>query len=670
MRSKFPLIAFCLILLPVFSFAKHMAVLETISQKGLLTLQEKQYLTDILRSQAISVLPVEQNWTIMTRENISVMLPPGKTIEECEGTCLAETGKNISADFVAQARVSQFGSSYAISAELYETSGNKLVASFNGRGETLDDIEKILKAQGPEFFKKARGVSGNFTDFGSAGNFAFQVNQRYIVEILSTPAGAIPTVDGKAFSNCTSTPCKIQLDAGEHRFMLSKERFEDKDTVVNVTANNQRVAMTLFPNIGSLDLKPAIPENLKQYPFDISIDGKMGRYGVNELSPGIHEVKIKHECFDPLSFKVAISKGKVESFTDSLVRGIGGLKLDVLQGGEPQSVSVYFDGEKVGETPYTGEVPMCTKIEVGYQGYREKVAVELVWHEVVKTTYEMKARQTVDAAEEIRQNAEKAYAELDDKPKEEPVVESPKKEETPKQEAPQQEAFKQEPKQEEPLRKKFWAGISVAATYNDFYGTKFGFGNLNSGDDYTLKVDGVDDVLGNYGGFGANIGISGLYLFTPRFGLRADLMLASRRGSGESDITVRVVWDDESRLPEKSDMELEYYVRQMNIDIPLAMRVMLPKSIYAELGPMMSFNLYSKTKFSVTDIYGTEEYREHGLFNTFEFDVLAGVGVMRYIGKSILDFNLRFVLGVTPLSDAKDSPKTWQGQFNIAYWFI
>lgn len=37
------------------------------------------------------------------------MLPPGKKIEECEGECLVETGKNINADYIAQARVGRFG---------------------------------------------------------------------------------------------------------------------------------------------------------------------------------------------------------------------------------------------------------------------------------------------------------------------------------------------------------------------------------------------------------------------------------------------------------------------------------------------------------------------------------------------------------------------------------
>lgn len=653
MHLKFTLLLLCLVLLPVFSAAKHMAVLETISQNGLLTLQEKQYLTDILRGQAVMVLPAEQNWTIMTRENINVMLPPGKTIEECEGTCLAETGRNIAADFVAQARISQFGSSLAISVELYETAGNKLVSSFNARGETLDDIEKIIKEQAPNFFKKARGATWGggtgFGDFGSADNFSFQGNQRVIVEIMTSPSGAIPTVDGKAFPKCMSTPCKVQLEVGEHRFVFSKERFEDKDTLINVVESNQVISLNLSPNIGSLDINPYVSESLKQYPLKVTIDGKKGQVGNNDLTPGLHEVSIKHPCYDPLSFKASVEKGKIATFREDLKRGIGGLELDVYQGGEPLSVSVYFDGTMVGKTPFSGEVPMCTKVEVGDSDYREVVAVDLKWHEVVKVSHEMKERKVAPVADDTRDLAEMAYDELDGNKPERRV-------------APL--------KQDEPPQKRFWGGVFAAATYNDFYGTEFGFGKLKSGDDYTLKVEGADDVLGNYWGVGANIGFGGLYLLTSNIGFRADVGVAWRQGSGKSDVTVKVFWYEEGRDPEKSDLEIDYHINQINIDVPLALRVMLPSMVYAEVGPIMSFNLYSKCEFDIDDEFGTQEIREDNTFKAFEFDVFGGVGVMRPIGKSFLDFSLRFVLGITPLNDSNDAPKTWQGQFNIAYWFI
>lgn len=628
MRTKLSLTGLFIVLLPMLSIAKQVAVLETNSQKDLLTPQEKQYLTDVLRGEAVRVLPAEQDWTVMTRESINALLPPEKAVEECEGACITETGKAISADYVAQARVIQFGSSLAISVELYELADNKLVSSFNGRGGNVEDIEKIIKDQSPDFFKKA---CGSTCDTQSAVENAPQGGQRVIVEIETEPSGAVPMIDGKAIRKCTSTPCKALLEVGEHRLSLSKKLFEDKDSLVNIVENNQKFSLKLESNAGSLDIRPVIQKEFEQYPIKVKIDGEQGQAGTNELAPGTHKIVVKHPCYDPIKFNATIEKGKTAIFSDSLKLGVGGLELEVQQGGKPQSVPVYFDGVKMGVTPFSGEVPLCAKIEVGDSASREAVAVELKWHEIVKVTHEMKPLKTDQASK--KESA---------KPKE----------------------------QKNPLNKKFWAGAFVAATYNDFYGTKFGFGNLKSGEDYALRVDGTDDILGNYWGVGANIGISGLYLFNPMLALRADLGIASRRGSGKSDVSVKLFWNDGSRQPEKSDLEMEYYVRQINIDIPLALRVMLPSKVYAEAGPMMSFNLYSKTKFSVTDIYGTEHFREHDCFDTFEFAIVSGVGVTRPIGKTMLDVGLRFVVGVTSLNDADDSPKTWQWQFNVAYWFI
>lgn len=126
--------------------ATHVAVLETTSEKDVIGRSEKVFLTDKLRDRAKAVLPAYMGYVIMTRENINAMLPPGKSIEECEGSCLVETGKNISADYVAQARVGKFGKQLTLTVELYETAANNLVASFTTRKDDavglLEDIEK------------------------------------------------------------------------------------------------------------------------------------------------------------------------------------------------------------------------------------------------------------------------------------------------------------------------------------------------------------------------------------------------------------------------------------------------------------------------------------------------------------------------------------------------
>ena len=131
------ILVFCF---PALLFATHVAVLETISAKDALSLEEKQYLTDVLRSEAVRALPASKGFVIMTRENIQMMLPPGKAIEDCEGSCLVETGKNISADYVAQGRIGRFGSNLTITVELYETAGNKLIGSFAAK--SFDGVRK------------------------------------------------------------------------------------------------------------------------------------------------------------------------------------------------------------------------------------------------------------------------------------------------------------------------------------------------------------------------------------------------------------------------------------------------------------------------------------------------------------------------------------------------
>lgn len=152
---------FCLAFLTTPSMATFVAVLETAADghaKDKVSFSDRQYLTNVLRGQAVKVLPASQNYTIMTRENIMQMLPPGKSIEDCEGSCIVETGKNIAADYVSQARVGLFGNWITLSVELYETAGNKLVASFNGRGTDVEALLDLIKQRSPGFFSSIKNV--------------------------------------------------------------------------------------------------------------------------------------------------------------------------------------------------------------------------------------------------------------------------------------------------------------------------------------------------------------------------------------------------------------------------------------------------------------------------------------------------------------------------------
>jgi hypothetical protein len=161
-----------------------------------------------------------------------------------------------------------------------------------------------------------------------------------------------------------------------------------------------------------------------------------------------------------------------------------------------------------------------------------------------------------------------------------------------------------------------------------------------------------------------------MFIASPYFNLRSDLNIALRQGTGKTNASVILDWKDSDKTDEKSDLEIEYSATQLNIDLPFLARVTIPGAIYFEAGPMFSFNVYSKSESKITDIYGTQKFDENGGLKAFEFDLATGIGISRSIGKSMLDFDLRFVFGMTRLSDANDAPKTWQGQLNITYWFL
>ena len=423
MRLFFLLITF----LASLAMAAHVAVLETVadaSVKDKVQLSDRQYLTNVLREQAVMELPVEQNFTIMTRDNISAMLPPGKSIEECEGSCLAETGRNISADYVCQARIGSFGGAFALSAELYETAGNKLVASFNGQGASVDELLKIIKEKAPNFFRKVKS-SGGYTGVGGIGEvggaeeFSFVGKKKYIIEIVTSPAGAVPTIDGKGIPKCTSTPCKVQVEEGSHRFVATMERYDDAETVIEISGNNQRVELALEPNFGWLEINPVLGGSFENKGvLSVMVDGKFVTEKRILLDPGIHNVRVTHACYDPVEFNVSIAKNKTEVFDKTMTRGKGGLELNAEYKGEPQAVAVLIDGVESGSTPYVGEVPLCAEIVLKGNDWTEKVAVTPKWHEVVQKTHLLQhTPESVAMVENAtRAKANAAYAELDGKP--------------------------------------------------------------------------------------------------------------------------------------------------------------------------------------------------------------------------------------------------------------
>ena len=275
------------------ALAAYVAVLETISGSGVVTHEEKLYLTDVLRSEAVKALPAELNFTIITRENINMMLPTGKVIEDCEGECLVETGKNISADYVAQAHVGRFANDLTITVELYETAGNKLLGSFSSRAPNIESIEREIREKSRKLFAQITTIT-----------FGTLVLQPVLTDNIGTTA----------------------------------------DLVVKIDGETQR-------------------------------DGRKFTRGDLTLTPGTHEIELIHKCYEPQKFKINVSSGKTIEVCESMNVAMGDISLKTLFNENFREVPVYVNGSKVGITPYSGRIPVCAKIDVGEEGYREQVSI-------------------------------------------------------------------------------------------------------------------------------------------------------------------------------------------------------------------------------------------------------------------------------------------------------
>lgn len=376
-----------IVVLSLFGFSladeTFVAVLETISPEKAVNLDTKLYLTDKLRERASLILPAYMGFTIMTRENINAMLPPGKKIEDCEGQCLAETGRNIAANYIAQARVGRFGEMFTLTVELYETRSNKLLGSFTDRTRNAEGLLKVIELQADALFLKVQSDKDN----GFISNKSFSKKK---VHVSTVPQGALLSVDGKPLKSCKKTPCEIELPVGNHRFSFVLDEYFDKDTVYEIESASRNFVMSLVPNFGVLHVNPIYDEAVgRKEDLRVEIDGVEQRKSEFRLSIGSHKVKLSHPCYEIVTFDVGLKSGTFAKFERNLKPIYAGLSLSVIAGNEPQEVPVYVGKHKLGVTPFLGEIPACADVKIKYDGRTQSVGVRLKPGEYVGYQYDV-----------------------------------------------------------------------------------------------------------------------------------------------------------------------------------------------------------------------------------------------------------------------------------------
>jgi len=346
--------------------------------------EELEALTDEMRAAALKILPTDV--FVLLKQDVVIKRLGGAEnyIKECsQSSCIVNLGKKAQVDYVAQASVGKLGDKIRLKVELYSVRTEGMVGMLNGDAENVIDLLNIVKEKVPdEVFGKipASGISG----LQKAIAYELSGDKRYLALLSTEPSGAVLSFDGIPSSSCAKTPCKVELHEGNVRIIASLEQYEIADTTISIKQNNQNIAITLKPNFGVLEIQPAYLEGIgNNRQWNLTINDKPYSLGKIRLSPNRYAVKLSHECYENISFEAGINKGSHEVFdmAGNIVLKKGGLDLSAEADGEPVSEPVFVNGKQVGETPFSGAVPLCATIEIGAN--REKVDVEIE-HKITK----------------------------------------------------------------------------------------------------------------------------------------------------------------------------------------------------------------------------------------------------------------------------------------------
>jgi len=366
-----------------------------------LNIDELETLTDEMREAALKVLPTKAFVLLPQNQVFKRLGGIENFIKECkESTCIVDLGKKAQVDYIAKASVLKFGNSIRLKVELYDVYTEGLVGMFNDEAPDIKGLLAIVKNRASGEFSKipgayksskaaSRSVDGGIKDVQTTGSgFVFEGGKNYLVHLNSEPTGAALSFNGVASTKCPTTPCNLILGEGDVRIIAALEQYDNSDTTVSITSNNQNIDMKLKPNFGYLEIKPALLDELGDYvEWELKINGKGYNSFDNRLSPGNYNVKLNHRCYEAISFTASIKKGKHEVFdmASHLTLKKGGLSLDAERDGEPVSEPVFVNGKQVGETPFNDAVPLCSEIEIGKN--RERVYVYLKYNENVSYTH-------------------------------------------------------------------------------------------------------------------------------------------------------------------------------------------------------------------------------------------------------------------------------------------
>lgn len=247
------------------------------------------YLTDLVRGQASRSLP-SSRFTIMTKENITEMLPPGTDLRKCTtAQCEVEIARTIGADYIVTGDILSFAGELRLVLKAHESKKGGFLGEQTVKGKELLSLEDAIRDAAASVFALVKNHAGGGTGPEPPGPGV----ELEAVQFESDPPGALVMSGGETLC---STPCGKALTLGPHPISMAKDRYFTKEEQIAVAKDMKPVSFKLDPRIGSLSI---LARDVKgnDVKAKVLVDGKIvGKApGTSSVIIGVHRVRVESE---------------------------------------------------------------------------------------------------------------------------------------------------------------------------------------------------------------------------------------------------------------------------------------------------------------------------------------------------------------------------------------
>lgn len=343
---------------------ERMAVLELKNKAGF-SREEVEYLSSLLRRLASSELA--QSFIVYDKENITELLPPDVNLEDCEGQCAVETGRNINATYIITGTIIRFGKNLRISIDLHDTRSGRLIGSEVASGKDINDMESGIQEAGGRLLRKlmkgpkvnSKAKSTRKVIGETSTTLVGTSNKRVIATLLSEPRGAAVMIDGVQKCSEGKEVCKVELTEGAHQLSMSKTDYFIRSGSVTITKDNNSINWSLDPSFARLK----VVTNPASLSYKINDEVHQSGLTRKISSKKVYKILSNDPCYAKQGEEVQVANPGEEILVNLSPSPIYAM-IDVSarsSRGEPINAEIYVDGDKIGVTPSQHKVSVCAK---------------------------------------------------------------------------------------------------------------------------------------------------------------------------------------------------------------------------------------------------------------------------------------------------------------------